>query len=51
MTKKNLLVNAILIGVVFCGTVTLAQDPVQDVNKSVHPNLAQAQRRVVAASP
>jgi hypothetical protein len=50
MTKKNLLVNAILSAVVFCGTVTLAQDPVQDISKSVHPNLAEAQRRVVEAN-
>ncbi|HXM64715.1 MAG TPA: hypothetical protein VN950_27885 [Terriglobales bacterium] len=50
MTKKSLPIHTLLSAVLFCGTVTLAQDPVQDINKIVHPNLAEAQRHIVEAN-
>jgi hypothetical protein len=34
--------------VLFCG-VTLAQEPVLNIDKRIHPNLAEAQRLVVEA--
>jgi len=35
---------------VFCCGVTLAQEPVQDIDRKVHPNLAEAQNLVVQAN-
>ena len=49
MTKTSLVVNSILGAALFCG-VALAQEPVQDINKSVHPVLAAAQLHVVEAN-
>jgi hypothetical protein len=50
MTKKNLLINTFLSTALFCGCVTLAQTPVQDIDKVRHPNLAAAQSLVVQAN-
>lgn len=50
MTKKILLINTILSAVLFCSGVTLAQEPVQDIDKKAHPNLAAAQSHVVQAN-
>ncbi len=50
MTKKSLLVNTISSAVLFCSSVTLAQGPVQDIDKKVLPNLAVAQSHVVQAN-
>jgi hypothetical protein len=50
MTKRSLLVNTILSAALFCTGVTLAQEPVMDIDKSVHPNLAEAQHHVVEAN-
>lgn len=50
MMKKNLLINTILGAALLCCGVTLAQEPVQDINKNLHPNLANAQRLVVEAN-
>jgi hypothetical protein len=50
MTNKSLLMNAILSAAVFCGSVTLAQDPVQNIDPQRHPNLAKAQRLVAEAN-
>jgi hypothetical protein len=50
MTKKNLLINSILSAALFCSGVTLAQAPVEDINKNIHPNLAAAQHHVVEAN-
>ena len=41
--------TAILIAVLFCG-VTLAQEPVVNIDKKIHPNLAEAQRLVAEAN-
>ena len=49
MTMKMRAFTAILAAVLFCG-ISLAQEPVQDINPSVHPNLAQAQRLVAEAN-
>jgi hypothetical protein len=49
MTKRMRGVAAILTAVLFCG-ITVAQEPVQDINKRVHPNLAEAQRLVAEAN-
>lgn len=50
MSKRNLLVITILAATLLCGGVTLAQEPVQDINPKVHPNLAAAQNHVVQAN-
>jgi hypothetical protein len=50
MTRKNLLINTILSAAVFCSSVTLAQDPVQDIDNKLHSNLAAAQSHVVQAN-
>jgi len=49
MTKTGLAISTILSAALFCG-VALAQDPVEDINKSVHPVLAAAQHHVVEAN-
>jgi hypothetical protein len=49
MKKKNLLVKAVVVGVLLCSSVVLAQDPVQNIDPRLHPNLAQAQQLVVEA--
>ncbi len=50
MTNGRLLVRAVVAGVLLCGSVLLAQEPVQDINPNIHPNLAEAQRHVVEAN-
>jgi|SRR5208337_259824 len=47
--KKIQVFTAICIAVLFCG-LTLAQEPVVDIDKKLHPNLAEAQRLVVGAN-
>jgi hypothetical protein len=49
MTMRNLLVSTILCAGLFCSGVTLAQAPVQNINKNKHPNLAEAQSHVAQA--
>ncbi|HLK33115.1 MAG TPA: hypothetical protein VKT29_08495 [Terriglobales bacterium] len=49
MTKRMRPLIAAIAAVLFCG-ITLAQEPVQDINKSMHPNLAEAQRLVAEAN-
>ncbi len=50
MTKKRLLINTILNAALLCSGVTLAQEPAQNIEKKLHPNLAQAQALVVQAN-
>jgi len=47
--KKIQVFTAICCALVFC-VVILAQEPVQDIDKKLHPNLAQAQLLVVQAN-
>ena len=49
MNKRIQLCTAMLGMVMLCG-VSLAQEPVQDIDKKVHPNLAAAQAHVVEAN-
>jgi hypothetical protein len=49
MTKRRLVFPAMLMAALFCGA-TLAQEPVEDINPKVHPNLAAAQKHVVEAN-
>jgi len=49
MKNKAFAYPALLAALLLCG-VTLAQEPVQDINPSIHPNLAAAQRHVVEAN-
>jgi hypothetical protein len=49
MTKNMQVFTAMLTAVLFCG-ITLAQEPVMDIDKKKHPNLAEAQRLVVEAN-
>ena len=49
MIKKTQIFLALLSGMLFC-VVTLGQTPVVDIEQSKHPNLADAQRHVVAAN-
>jgi|SRR5580698_10510455 len=50
MTKKNLLINTIVVAVLLCSGLILAQAPVQDIDKKWHPNLAMAQDHLVQAT-
>jgi len=50
MTKQSRVVRNLLIAVLFFGGSLLAQDPVQNVDRARHPNLAEAQRLVAEAS-
>lgn len=47
--KKFQGLTAALSVVLFCG-ITLAQEPVVDIDPKIHPNLAAAQRHVVEAN-
>jgi hypothetical protein len=49
MAKHIRFFQAILIAALLCGA-TVAQEPVVDINKNVHPNLAEAQRLIVEAN-
>jgi hypothetical protein len=49
MTKRTFVLPATFAAVLLCGA-TLAQEPVVDINPSVHPHLAAAQRAVVEAN-
>jgi len=49
MTKKSLVSRALLTAALF-SIVTLAQEPVEDIDPGRHPNLAEAQRLVVQAN-
>lgn len=49
MKKKAFAYPALLAALLLCGA-TLAQEPVQDINPRIHPNLAAAQRHVVEAN-
>ncbi|HXX15517.1 MAG TPA: hypothetical protein VEJ47_11495 [Candidatus Eremiobacteraceae bacterium] len=50
MTKRSLLISTILSVVLLFCCVISAQTPVQDIDKKVHPNLAEAQLHVVYAN-
>jgi len=49
MIKKTQIFLALLSGMLFC-VLTFAQTPVVDIDQNKHPNLADAQRHVVAAN-
>jgi len=44
MRRDRMLLGGILGLALMCGTVALAQRPVEDINARRHPNLAEAQR-------
>ena len=50
MRRQKLLISTFLGAMVFCCGLTLAQEPVQDIDRKVHPNLAEAQNLVVQAN-
>jgi len=50
MTKKGVLINAMFSAALFCTCVMVAQDPVQNIERSRHPNLAEAQHLVAQAN-
>jgi|SRR5271165_425397 len=50
MRKRDLLISTIVVASLFCCSVTLAQEPVQDISPQIHPNLAEAQNHVVQAN-
>jgi len=49
MKRKAFVYPALLAAILLCG-VGLAQEPVQDINSQLHPNLAEAQKHVVEAN-
>ena len=49
MRKKSLLISMTL-SAALCSVLTVAQEPVQDIDKNLHPNLAAAQSHVVEAN-
>jgi hypothetical protein len=48
--KKKVFAFPALLGVVLMCGLTLAQEPVTDIDAKIHPNLAAAQRHVVEAN-
>ena len=50
MMKKSLLINTMLGAALFCTCITVAQEPVQNIDRGRHPNLAQAQSLVFQAN-
>lgn len=49
MTKRAFAFPALLAAVLLCAA-SFAQEPVEDISAKVHPNLAAAQKHVVAAN-
>jgi uncharacterized protein YbaP (TraB family) len=49
MSRNIRIVTAAGTVLLFCG-ISLAQQPVQDIDKKIHPNLAEAQRLIVDAN-
>jgi hypothetical protein len=47
MTRKSVWI--VLAGVLFCVSVTIAQEPVHNVDAAKHPNLRAAQNQIVSA--
>ncbi|HXY07373.1 MAG TPA: hypothetical protein VEI52_05900 [Terriglobales bacterium] len=47
MRRKNLWI--VLSAVLFCGSVTIAQEPVHNIDAAKHPNLRAAQNQIVSA--
>ena len=50
MRKPKLLTSTILGATLLCCGLTLAQEPVLDIDRKIHPNLAEAQNHVVQAN-
>ena len=50
MARKRVLLNSMLGAALFCTCVTLAQEPVQDIDHHRHPNLAEAQHLLAQAN-
>ncbi|HEX4782842.1 MAG TPA: hypothetical protein VH350_00785 [Candidatus Sulfotelmatobacter sp.] len=50
MRKPRLLTSTILGATLLCCGLTLAQEPVQDIDAKMHPHLAEAQNHVVQAN-
>ncbi|MBA3913711.1 MAG: hypothetical protein H0X25_07610 [Acidobacteriales bacterium] len=50
MILRNRVLGVILGGTLLCGSFLFGQEPVQDIDKRVHPNLAAAQMHVVEAN-
>lgn len=50
MVARNRVLGVILGGTLMCGSLLFGQEPVQDIDKRVHPNLAAAQMHVVEAN-
>lgn len=50
MRRQRMLISTMLGAIVFCCGATLAQEPVQDIDRKVHPNLAEAQNHVAQAN-
>jgi hypothetical protein len=50
MTKKGVVIKAVFSAALFCTCVMVAQDPVQNIERSRHPNLAEAQHLVAQAN-
>lgn len=50
MTKRRVLMNSILTAALLGTCVTLAQEPVQNIDRARHPNLAEAQHLVAQAN-
>jgi len=48
--SKRVQRSAVLMCLLLLGAVTVAQDPVVDIDKNLHPNLFEAQRLVVQAN-
>jgi hypothetical protein len=48
--NRKILVRAMLTGALLCGTIIIAQEPMQDIDPHRHPNLAAAQHHVVEAN-
>lgn len=49
MNKRIRMFAAVLTMLLFCG-LTVAQEPVEDINPKNHPNLAAAQKNIVQAN-
>jgi hypothetical protein len=50
MAKKSVLINTMLGAALFCTCVTVAQEPVLNIDRARHPNLAEAQHLVAQAN-
>lgn len=50
MIKRKRVIRQVLIAAFLCAGITIAQEPVQNIDRQRHPNLAEAQHLIAEAN-